>query len=199
MVGAYPLKMTALSLRERFYHLYFIDRNVSFTDFHIYSSDESVHALQVRGNDRPSLNYLEESNHENLFLCKIFEGASLAQLNYSFPDHVKDTLSWASEHRNDLVVEWELFASKFYLQYGRPLPEWPAYVDIQESLGIMGASQYHQAARKYKRTAQYKLKLIFDRICEVFPGWKWAAMKRCYLSGALCEKYVLPSGSVSCL
>ena len=197
--------MTALSLRERFYHLYFIGRNVSFTDFHVNPSDEFIRALQVRGKDRPSLvgakltNYLESSNHENLFLRKIFDGASLAQLNYSFPDHVKDVLSWASEHRNDLVVEWELFASKFYLQHGRPLPEWPAYVDIQESLGIIGASQYHQAARKYKKTAQEKLKLVFDRICELFPGWKWAAMKRCYLSGALCEKYVLPSGSVSCL
>lgn len=176
MVGAYPFRMTALSLRERFYHLYLIDRNVSFTDFHVNPSDEFVHALQVREKGRHSLdsaklaNYLESSNHENLFLCKILGGASLAQLNYSFPDHIKEVLSWASVHRNDLVVEWELFASKYYLQYGRPLPEWPAFVDIQESLGIMGGTQYHQAGRKYKRTAQEKLQLVFDRICEVFPG-----------------------------
>ena len=167
-------------------------------------SEKFVHALQVREKDHPRLDgakltgYLESSDHENLFLYKIFEGASLAQLNFSFPNHVKDVLIWSSEHRNDLVVEWEHFASEFYLQRARPVPDWPAYVDIQESLRTMGNSQYHQAARKYKRTAQEKFKIVFDRICEVFPGWKWAAKKRCYLSGALCETYRLPSGALSC-
>jgi len=181
-----------------------MSRNVSFADFHVNYSKQFLNTLYLHEKERPWLSgtqifdYMNAPNHENFFIALVFQGASLPQLNFSFPNHLKDVFRWSAEHRNYIILEWNNFVSEFYLSLGRPVPDWPAYVDIQESLGIIGSGRYHRAARRFKKTVQKTLMTIFDRICDLFPGWLWAEKKRCYLSGALCETYPLPSGAVSC-
>ena len=85
---------------------------------------------------------MDDPNHENLFLALVFQGPSLPELNYSFPKHLEEVFRWSAEHRKQIVLEWNNFASEFYLTRGRPVPDWPAYVDIQESLGIIGSGRY---------------------------------------------------------
>ena len=167
-------------------------------------SEQFLNTLSRQEKEHPWLNgtqmtdYIDAPNHENFFLALVFQAVGLPELNSSFPNHLKDVFCWSAEHRSHIVLEWTNFASEFYIGQGRPVPDWPAYVDIQESLGIIGSGRYHRAARRLKKTAQKRLMVLFDRICKAFPGWQWAAKKRCYLSGALCEGYRLPSGALSC-
>ena len=197
--------MSTLSLKERLYHYYMAANDVVIpSNFHVAQSEKFQGEL--RRLDQQRLNgsqlfdsYDEYPDSENLFLSLVFYGTSLPILNRTFPGLLKDVLALSEGRRRDIEVEWKNFAAEFYVARGRPIPDWPCYVEIQESLGILRGGHYAREARKFKKILQRKLKTCFDIIHEKFPGWKWAARTHCYLSSAVGDEYKLPSGNFSCL
>lgn len=200
-VGLIPLRLSALMFQERLYQPFYLWYNISISDFHVSNAEkfeDEIRRLAVWNNNTQPLTELQYPDYENLFLSFLYQGLSLSDLNLSFPRLVEEVLLPSAEQRADFVLEWNNFASEFYINLGRPVPERPAYIYIQESLGIVGRGKYYELYRKFRRAAQEKLKVLFDRLCIAFPTWKWAARKRCYLSGALSERYELPSGGTFC-
>lgn len=90
-----------------------------------------------------------------------------------------------------VAEEWDWFSEEFFLNRGRPIPDWNAYREIQQTFG-------RGKFAVLKKNVEIVLKQLFDEVCMAFPAWQWAAKKRCYLEGALSERYELASGSYSC-
>ena len=207
-MGLVPLKLSALSMQERFYDYFYLwDNNVSIANFHVHQSNLFLREFNRQEEEYSDLNashlsltYLDDTDHENLFLWLASQGMSLQGLNLSFPNLVKKAIDLSGVGKRKIEEEWANFASEFFHCRGRPVPDWPAYVYIQESLGILGNTPSHRTARKIKKTMQGKLRSFLEKICILFPNWAWAARKKCYLDGALLTVgYSLPSGSVSCI
>jgi hypothetical protein len=115
-----------------------------------------------------------------------------------FPDLAKEALYRSPARLARAAAEWNSFANEFYTMRGRPVPDWPMYVQIQEAFGIYGKTRLHRLGRLLKRRLQERLKRVLETACLQYPQWKWVAQKHCYLTAALSNHYRLPSGKYSC-
>ena len=115
-----------------------------------------------------------------------------------FPDLANKALDRSPARLARAAAEWNSFANEFYTMRGRPVPDWPMYVQIQEDFGIYGKTRLHRLGRFLKRRLQERLKRVLERACLQYPQWEWIAQKHCYLTAALSDQYRLPSGKYSC-
>ena len=153
---------------------------------------------QERPLNNLSLLYLD--SRENLFISHVllFKGRTLPLLQKYHSVFIKDALTRTSDTMSHAAREWDEFAYNFFRKQGRPIPDWPLYVELQEELGRYGRTQYHRYGRMMKMKVQEELKMIFEEIHLRFPEWKWAARLHCYLTASLWHRYKLPSGKYSC-
>jgi hypothetical protein len=153
---------------------------------------------QERSSNNLSLLYLD--SRENLFMSHVllFKGRTLPLLQKYHTAFVKQALTRTSDTLARAAHEWDEFTNDFFRKQGRPVPDWPLYVKVQEELGRYGKTQYHRYGRMMKKKVQEELKMIFEDIHLQFPEWKWAARNHCYLTAGLCSRYKLPSGKYSC-
>jgi hypothetical protein len=115
-----------------------------------------------------------------------------------YPELLKNALEYSPKSLAKAGAEWETFTHRFFINRGRPVPDWPLYVQIQEGLGIYGKTSVHRLVRSMKNRAQIPIQVIFGTISLYFPKWGWANRKHCYLTAALGNEYKLPSGHYSC-
>jgi hypothetical protein len=109
-----------------------------------------------------------------------------------------EALERSPENMKLARAEWEWFVETFYTQMGRPLPDWPIYIEIQEGLRI-DRNSYQRLARVLKAQVYWLLKKAFGGMAKRYPSWRWAREQHCYYSAGLLEKYIFPSGGYSCL
>jgi len=132
--GLIPLKLATLMLKERFYRVFFLSFNVSFSEFHVRHAerfDEEIRRFETRRPWSHNLTLstpLEGPDHENLILSLLYHGVSLPELRSMFPQVVEEILTFSKENPAALALEWDNFASEFYTNLGRPVPDWPAYI-----------------------------------------------------------------------
>jgi len=116
-----------------------LGRSASAPNFYVIHSeifrDKLRHLDHKRLNGSRLFDYDDHPDDEHLFLSLVFEGTPLSILNRTFPTLLRDILQLSARRRSDIVMEWNNFASELYLGQGRPVPDWPCYVEIQESLG----------------------------------------------------------------
>jgi hypothetical protein len=152
--------------------------------------------------ERLSSNYFSslcEDSKRNFFLHNLLPRLNdLEVLRGSFSEYIEDLLDRSPERLAYAASKWKSLSQKFFLDKGRPVPDWPMYVEIQEELGIYGRSRLHRLQRVLKRKVQQRLKDIFERVTLLYPQWNWAARSYCYLTAALSNHYKLPSGRFSC-
>jgi hypothetical protein len=192
-----PFRLSALSLGQRLF-------GVRIPDWFLNPDQEALfhtHLAQIE-QKRPwstPVSQLYMDSKENAFLYDIIQRSNpknFARL-YEYYEEFEaltrnpDTLAHAA-------AEWDVFTSVFFQKRGRPIPDWPSYVEIQQGLGRYGSTEYHRYGRRLKMKVQEELKVIFEHISQQFPEWKWAARKHCYLTAALWHHYRLPSGRCSC-
>lgn len=153
---------------------------------------------QERSLNNLSLLYLD--SQENLFISHVllFKGRTLPLLQKYHAAFIKGALTRTSHTLAHAASHWDELTNNFYRKQGRPVPDWPLYVEVQEELGRYGRTQYHRYGRMIKKRVQEELKMIFENIYLRFPEWKWAARKHCYLTAGLWHRYKLPSGKYSC-
>jgi len=102
-VGLIPLKLAALTLKERFYRVFFLSFNVSFSDFHVRHAerfDEEIRRFETRRPWSHNLTLstpLEGPDHENLILSLLYHGVSLPELRSMFPQVVEEILTFSKE------------------------------------------------------------------------------------------------------
>jgi hypothetical protein len=119
-------------------------------------------------------------------------------INDRLPNLLNEALNRSPTRLSYAAEEWKRFSDDFYTKRGRPVPDWPMYVEIQEDLGIYKTAHLPHFERLLKRTVHRQLGAFLEVICMRYPQWKWAARKNCYHTAALWNKYKLPSGRYSC-
>jgi hypothetical protein len=193
--------MSTMTLKDRFFDPNFIHLNIhKVTVSHSQSFAAEFERMERQ---RPSSNNLSQLYDHNsrlsLFLDRILvRGHTLPQLELAFPELLRDGLQSSPDVLSHVSSEWQSFAEEFFISRGRPVPDWPQYVEIKEGLGIYGRTKYHRQGRKLKQAVQRRLKSVFHRLCELFPDWEYATKKHCYLTALFSDDYFLPSGDCSC-
>jgi hypothetical protein len=103
---------------------------------------------------------------ENHFMTAILRwGYELPRLQQVYPDLLAKALKRSPERIAAAVSEWKAFTDELYLSKGRPVPDYPEYVEIQEAI------------EKYKRSklvhmiqiAQKDLMAFFKQL----RSWIW--------------------------
>jgi hypothetical protein len=193
--------MTAFSLEDRLFHYPYSAMHKLYlnkTQNAIFFKE--LHRIESERLSSDYLSTLCQDSERNLFLyflygnlndLEVFRGTSLEVRVYDLLDRSPERLARAAS-------EWKLFSQKFFINRGRPVPDWPLYVEIQEGLGIYGNSRLHRLQRVLKRKVQLRLKDHLSTVCPQYPQWRWAARLQCYLTAALSNQYKLPSGRYSC-
>jgi len=97
------------------------------------------------------------------------------------------------------ALEWENFTTNWFVKQGRPVPDWPPYIEIQEGLGIYGKGKLSFLRRTIHRKVQKGLLPIYGWLANLFPSSKWLSQRHCYYVALFCERYKLPTGKFSCL
>jgi hypothetical protein len=136
LVTAVPLKMSTMSLRDRFYDSgYLLEQNIR--TFHISQSvefKEELERLEYQHSSSNKLSELYSQSHETRFLLHLLCYCwNFSQLKEYFPEIMAEA---GREDPTDIAAEWEIFTNEFYISRGNPVPDWPQYVEIQERLGI---------------------------------------------------------------
>jgi hypothetical protein len=198
-----PLPMTTYSLNEKMFPKYPGRQNWSLNE----TQDElfRTELLRIEQNRSSSdqFSILHQESKRHLFLDDLhyihnWTPEAINDHLLLFPDLVKEALNRSPVRLARAAVEWNSFANQFYTMRGRPVPDWPMYVQIQEDFGIYGKTRLHRLGRLLKRRLQERLSPVLERACLQYPQWKWVAQKHCYLTAALSEQYRLPSGKYSC-
>ena len=114
------------------------------------------------------------------------------------PEEFAKALKRTPESLAAARVEWERFTRIFFTDQGRPVPYWPAYLEIQRDLRIIGRSEYILKTLGLKLKLQSLLVPVLRSLTRVFSGSKWAQENYCYWQAAGWHKYRLPSGKCSC-
>jgi hypothetical protein len=80
----------------------------------------------------------------------------LSEALYRFPETLKLT-----------AAEWKAFTDEYFISDGYPVPDWPHYVEIREELELHERSSFERTLRRFKRTAQNWLNMLWCRIGRV--------------------------------
>ncbi len=99
----------------------------------------------------------------------------------------------SSENLKAAASEWQWFTDIFFGQFGRPVPDWPQYVQIQQRLGKLG--KWNDFRHDMRRQVYNQLRSVFHHVSKEYPGWKWAANMSCISTAAVSDKYRFPDPS----
>ena len=123
-------------------------------------------------------------SRENRFLFDILRprvGETFTDWRRRYPDLLEEALHRSSESLDLAASEWKYFTDQFFRDH--PVLDNPQFVEIQEGLGLYGRWVFERTLRRLKRTAQKRLNVFWDEICE---GWGKGWQKgRKYRSGSI--------------
>jgi hypothetical protein len=140
----------------------------------------------------------KQTSVEAAFICLVMDQMVdidiLRTVNSTLVDSILERFP---ENLQQIASQWHSFTDQFFLSKGRPIPDWPQYLKIQQELGLLENSGHFRSLRQ---CAQRRLKDVLSVLCKRFPDWDWAKEKQCYLTAALeLDSYFLPIGGISCI
>jgi hypothetical protein len=191
-----PLTLSAISLHARmFQHMKVtVDLNLDQIDF--FSQEITRLERERSSSDTLSQLQLNSDSDENVFLIDLITSTRFSRIREKHGTSLAEALKQSPDTLAGAAAAWTCFADTFFRNRGRPVPDWPIYVEIQEALGIYG--KFGQYRRMMKKNIQEHLKVVFDKLCLTFPEWKMAARIQCYLTAALSNEYEFSSGKFEC-
>ena len=147
-----PLKVASVSIADSLFQ----------TDPHIRLAPEQAEYFQEELTrieyERSGLNEISQQfllSSENVVLSEFLTRAiSLPGLHQDYPRVLREALRRTPETVALAASEWKAFSVEHYLRKGLPIPEWPKYIEIQESLGLYGRTPRERNMRKLKRRMQ---------------------------------------------
>jgi hypothetical protein len=195
-----PIKFSALALGTKLFdycrahHEKEILNSAQEDEFH-----QELTRLEREHSNSSVLSQFYTESKENFFLELLLSGRNLADLHKYRPKELAAALKRTPQKILDTKREWQDFTRIFFTSQGRPVPSWPAYVEIQQGLGILGRSKYSMMKIGLTDKVQSVLLVVLRRILNMFPRSTWAKGKYCYLQSAGWHKYRLLDGRYSCL
>lgn len=93
------------------------------------------------------------------FLLRPRKGMTFAYLKQEYPEIVSEALHRSPETLGLAFSEWKAFKNSCFISRGRPVPDWPQYMEIEEAFALHELSSFEIILRRFKRTAQKWLKI----------------------------------------
>jgi hypothetical protein len=163
-VGAVPLKLSAVSIAESFF-----PQGFEILGCKLDGNLDDLFQRELRRIEQEKSSSTEWSqmflhSRENLFLFEILlTNRSFLELREIYPDLLAQALCRSSENLALVASEWRAFASRFYLDRNHTIPDYPDFVEIQESLGIYGRSRLERWVRKLRRNGLRQWNIFIDK------------------------------------
>jgi hypothetical protein len=192
-----PLEISALSLQDRMFSSSIVSPLLNENQQELFSQQLDRIEQERISSDLLSQLHLN-SEEKNIFLLDIVTMSNMSIIQQRHSKFMAEALKESPDKLSRAAAAWEGIADTLFRKRGRPVPDWPIYVEIQETLGIYGKLAHQRYRRETKKKIQETLKDVFDKLCLQFPEWKMAARIQCYFTAALWEKYKLPSGNYTC-
>jgi hypothetical protein len=168
-VWAIPLKLTAISIEDFWPITLHNNQTQLFRDALCRIERENS------GVTKWSETFLK--SRENVFLNDILIWKrTLPYLQQMHPELLEEALHRTPERLALAASEWKLFVDKYFIAWNQTVPDWPLYVEIQETLGIYGQSSFECAFRRIKRNAQKRLNVFFYRLYSAISKM-WTKMR----------------------
>ena len=165
-VSAVPLKLSAISIRESLWN----GQEIKLDNEQAQLFQHELGRIEQNSSSHEWSQMFLHSK-ENKFLSDILrprEALSFAALRLLYRELLAEALHRTPETLELAASEWKAFTDETFRNRGRPVPDWPQYVEIQEALGLRGRSSFERTLRKLKRTTQKRLDVLWDEFCE---GW----------------------------
>jgi hypothetical protein len=173
-VAAIPLKLSAISIEDLMWgnheHSDIVAKaKLDSKQAQYFLSELSRLEQEVFSSTEWSQMFLRSK--ENQFLSSLLrprKGMTLAYLRQNYPEIMSRALHRSPETLGLAVSEWKAFTNHYFISRGRPIPDWPQYVEIQERLESYVSSSFERTLRRLKRNAQKWLKVLWGHICRVW-------------------------------
>jgi hypothetical protein len=110
-------------------------------------------------------------SRENLFVFDVLRiGYSFTKLKEIHPDLFSEALARKPTRIEQAAAEWKSFAEEKYSSKGLVIPDYPQFVQIQETLGLYGRSKLERALRRIKSSGMLSLTVIRQGAGEKFSN-----------------------------
>jgi hypothetical protein len=189
-----PVKLCAVSLEHRITNeleTELLGYDVSLVPQQSEMFRQTLLRIEENRTEQDALYQLHMKSRENLVLDRILraEGWDLSRLTKHYGDLMAKPLERTRNNLEGARTAWDNMVDVWFHQRGRGLPDWPAFVEIQEGLAIYEQTFIHRLKRKMEKARQKQMFRVVSMLSRIFPSWKWAGRKRCYLESRLADVY----------
>jgi len=94
---------------------------------------------------------------------------TLACLRRKYPEILSEALYRSPETLKLAASEWNAFTDEYFISQSCLVPDWPQYVEIREELELYKLPPFERTLRRFKRTAQKWLKMLW---CQIDRVWE---------------------------
>jgi hypothetical protein len=173
-VGAVPLKLSTISIRESFFPVW-VNRgglNLDSKLDDLFRQELSHIEWEKSSSTKWSQMFLH--SEENRFLHDILRwGSGLSRLQRDYPDLLPEILYRSPEKLALAESAWNYLAQRLYTSAGVEPPDYPQLIEIQEGLGLYGRSQFARILHRLKRNVLKRWNVMVDKLRSKFRRiWK---------------------------
>lgn len=144
-----PLKVASISIGDKLFQTNPRVTLASDQDMHF---RKELRRIEQERSNSSWLSRLFMDSEENRFLSDILtRGRSFRNIQEHHPRILQEAIGRTPQTIAMAAAEWNAFAKEFYTGQGLPVPDWPQYIEIQESLGVYGRTPTERNLRKLKR------------------------------------------------
>ena len=157
-----PINLSAISLAESFWRS---DPRYSLNKENVQFFQTELIRLEQQTSSSSNLSHMLLHSREHMFLREILlHCKDFPFLKLRHPELLSEALERSSKNMAIAASLWAEFSNTFYTSRGRPVPDLPLYVEIQEGLGIYGRGSLERFVRKIKMKLTKSLNVFLDKL-----------------------------------
>jgi hypothetical protein len=160
-VGAVPLKLSAISIAQSFFPK---ESEIKLDDNLDELFKQELSRIEQERKLSSEWPQMFVHSKENLLLFDILRlGNGFTELRKNHASLLIEILRRSTEKLALAETEWKAFAHEFYIDQGLPIPDYPQFIEIQESLGLYGHSRLERIFWRFKRSLLKRWNVFFDK------------------------------------
>jgi hypothetical protein len=161
-VSGVPINLSAVSLAESFWRS---DPRYSLNKENFEFFQTELSRIEQKTSSASNFSDMLLHSREHMFLREIlvhYQGISFLKQRY--PEIVSEALERSPKNIAIAASLWAEFSNTFYISRGRPIPDIPLYVEIQEGLGMYERGSIQRFVRRIKEKLTKSLSVLLDKL-----------------------------------